>query len=278
MKLLPLLSVALFALPVSAQDPASGAKSTTQDQGVAADQAENMFLKAFYLERGPGRRSAEAIELYKKFLDTAPSSKYAGEAARNTINLLNRGGAKTEDVDAFKTKYAAIVKNLDLSQPADAGAEPGQRGRGQGGQGGQGQRGPSVDEIKAQLEKAKADKNEAEITRLTAELKAAEERQARRGQGGGQGGAGGRRGMGAMTKPITEMNEEELGQFEQMSQFFDRRITQMRDNGQAENADKAQAAYKKMKDALTAGKKEEAEAARLELTKLLPPMRRGGGI
>jgi hypothetical protein len=244
-----------------------------------ADQAENMFLKAFYLEARARTRQRRGDRALQEILRHRPElEKYAGEAARNTINLLNRGGRKTEDVDAFKTKYAAIVKNLDLSQPADAGAEPGQRGRGQGGQGGQGQRGPSVDEIKAQLEKAKADKNEAEITRSRPSSRPP--RSVRPGVARVAVRAEPRppRPMGAMTKPITEMNEEELGQFEQMSQFFDRRITQMRDNGQAENADKAQAAYKKMKDALTAGKKEEAEAARVELTKLLPPMRRGGGI
>lgn len=283
MKLTALLSAAMLSLPILAQDHA-GATPTKQDVP-AAEPAENtMFYRAYYLERGE-RRSDEAIALYKKFLEAAPKSRYAGKAAANTLALLNRAG-KVEDADAFKTKYAEVLKNADVSGPSDAGAGDaagaGRGQRGAGGPGGQGGNRPNLDELKKQLEKAKADGKEEDAKKLEEQIKRIEEMRAAgggRGQGG-QGGQGGRRGMGMMgNKPITEMNDEEIGQLEQGLERMGGMMTQrMRDNGQGDLADKLDAATKKLKDALVAGKKEDAEAARQELMKLMPNRRGGGGV
>lgn len=285
MKLTALFSAALLALPIYAQDKAIATTPPKQDTP-AAEPAENaMFYRAYYLERGE-RRGDEAIALYKKFLEAAPKSRYAGKAAANTLALLNRAG-KVEEADAWKAKYADVLKNADVAGPADAPpvGDPGAGragGRGAGGVGGPGGGARmNLDELKKQLEKAKADGNAEEAKRLEDQIKRMEERAAGRGQGGqgGPGGqGGGRRGMGAFNKPITEMNDEEIGQMQQGLDRMGGMMTQrMRDNGQGEQADKLEAAIKKLKDSITAGKKDEAEAARLELMKLMPGRRGGGG-
>ncbi|MCC6670698.1 MAG: hypothetical protein IT458_06540 [Planctomycetes bacterium] len=238
-----LTALTILALPLAAQEadapkPMKAPAPAAQVQ--ASAEAENLLFRAFWLDRSE-RRAPEAIELYKKFLEQAPNHRHASTAAGYTLNLLNRTG-KTEDAEAFKTKYAALLKNVEARPGvADAGegrpqpeGRPGAGGRGEG-RGGEGR--PQ----------------------------------------GGAGGAGGRRGgaMGLMQKPITEMTDEELtqvqGGLERMTGMLDR----MREMGRAEDADKMEAQLKKFGESLKAGKKDEAEKARQELIKLFP--RRGGG-
>ena len=113
-----------------------------QDAGAPAD-AENMFYKAFYLEKGQ-RDFAGAMALYEQFLTKAPEHKLAAEAAKQQDRLLDATG-KTKERDAFKAKYekllgavAAAPAPTPATQERPAGERP---ARGQGGQqGGQGGR------------------------------------------------------------------------------------------------------------------------------------------
>jgi len=91
---------ALFALalPLCAQAPSA--------------EAENMFYKAFYLEKG-ARDYSGAMDLYTKFLTAAPDHKLAPTAARMQFDLLNRTG-RTKERDEFQLKY----KDLLAAAPA----------------------------------------------------------------------------------------------------------------------------------------------------------------
>ena len=122
-----------LALPICAQDP-------------AASQVENVFYKAYYLEKGQ-RDFAGAMTLYEQFLEKAPEHKLAQEAALLHFRLLDRTG-KTKERDAFREKYAKLLGNVadaparaERSEEAeDAGDRPARGERGQRGQRG-GQRG-----------------------------------------------------------------------------------------------------------------------------------------
>lgn len=266
-----LTTLAFLSLPLVAQEGSDTPKPIKAEQP-AANEAENVLFRAFWLDRNE-RRFAEAVELYKSFLEKAPNHRYAGRAANYALQLLNRNG-KPEEADAFKTKYAAILKTADIKGPEDA--APAERpGAGGPPAGNRGNR-PNVDELRKQLEKAKADGNAEEAKKLEEQIKAIEERRAGRGAGGVGGGQGrGRGGMGAMQKPVAEMNDEEIGQLQTFADRMSGMMAErMRQNGQGEQADKLEAEAKKMVEALKAGKKEDAEKARQELMKLMP--RRGG--
>lgn len=250
---------AALALPVLAQDPRPA--SAPAVQAVSAE-TENMFYRAFYLERGE-KRGAEALPLYEKFLAAAPNHRFAKKAAESCIAILNQDG-KIEEADKVREKYAAILRRPAAAEgAAEAPAAPERPGRGQRGEGapGRGQMTPEaraerVAELKKQLEEAKAAGNDEQVARLERMIQMME---SGRGGAGGQGGRGGR-GMGIFgdTK-LADMTDEQLGQFksglDQMSGFIDR----MRDNGQAERADQLEKSISQIKKHLEEGKKDEAQ-------------------
>jgi len=96
-----------LALPLVAQEPAS--------------QAEAVFYKAYYLEKGQ-RDFAGAMALYTKFLDEAPTHKLAKEAAKLQFRLLDRTG-KTKERDAFQAKYKDLIGTMTAG--ATRAARPG---------------------------------------------------------------------------------------------------------------------------------------------------------
>lgn len=274
--------LALLGGTVVAQDtpPVMTRQAPAQDQST---EAENLFYKAFFLDRGRSQRDA-AVTLYTQFLEKAPNHSYAKLAAQNAHILLNRDG-KSEEASAFRNKYATLLDaDANRNDAGDAAAGratggPGQRGeRGQRPQRGEGRRAmPNMEELQAELTKAKEAGDEAKVKELEGQIQRIEQFRQRGGQRG-QGGQGGRGGaFGLLQRKVTELSDEEIGQLTQgldrMSGFIDR----MRDNGQDEQANKLEKSITSFKKALADGNKEEAEKIRTEITANMPRFGRGRG-
>lgn len=246
-----------LALPVLAQDP------------VATD-AEVLFYKAYYLEKGP-KDHAAAMELYQKFLDKAPEHKLAAEAAKQQYRLLDQTG-KSKERDAFKAKYEKLLGNV---QPAPAGGETARGGGARGEGGGRPDMQARIAELEKQLEKAKADGNAEEVKRLEQQLE-----RARQGGGRGQGGPGGRGGlMGLLRsdKALKDMSAEEIGQIKESLKGASTMIERFREMGNEELADKFEGGVSALQKALDANDMEAAQKAIDEVKKAMPQGGRGRG-
>ena len=263
------LASALLALslPLFAQDP-------------AAAPADTMFYKAFYLEKGQ-RDFEGAMQLYQKFLESAPEHKFAAEAAKQQFALLEKMG-KTKERDAFKAKYEKLLGNIASAPPAAGGATAGGDGprgeRGQGGGAGRMDPAARMAELEKQLEKAKADGDAEAQKRLEQQIERMKQGGGR-GQGGpGQGGGmrGGLMGMLRGTKKIAEMNDEEITQLKDGIGQASGMIDMMRERN-PEQADKLEKGVAELKKALDAGNKEDAQKAMDALREAMPQRRRGGG-
>jgi hypothetical protein len=265
-----------LALPLAAQDP-------------AAAEAEAMFYKAYYLERGP-RDFAGAMTLYEQFLAKAADHKLASEAAGRQFSLLNATG-KTKERDAFKAKYEKLLGNAanapapaagDGDRPARGG--DGERrggGAGAGGPGGRGDMAARITELEKQLEKAKADGNAEEQKRLEGEI--ARMRQGGRGgAAGGPGGAGGNRGRGglmaAMNKKVAEMTAEELTSLKDGLGNATRLVDMVKQSDE-EKGKRLETNIASLKKALEANNLEDAQKAIDAIKPDMPTFggRRGGG-
>jgi len=248
-----------LALPILAQDP------------VATD-AEVLFYKAYYLEKGP-KDHAAAMELYQKFLDKAPEHKLATEAAKQQYRLLDQTG-KSKERDAFKAKYEKLLGNI---QPAPAGGEAARGGAGRGEGGARPDMQARIAELEKLLEKAKADGNAEEVKRLEQQLERA--RQGGRGQGG-PGGAGGRGGVMRLLgsdKALKDMSAEEIGQIKEGLAGATTMVDRIRDMGNEEMADKLEDGIGALQKALDANDMEAAQKAVDELKKVMPQGGRGRG-
>lgn len=244
-----------LALPVLAQDP-------------TATDAEVLFYKAYYLEKGP-KDHAAAMELYQKFLDKAPEHKLAAEAAKQQYRLLDQTG-KSKERDAFKAKYEKLLGNI---QPAPAGGDAARGGGARGEGGGRPDMQARIAELEKQLEKAKADGNAEEVKRLEQQLERA--RQGGRGQGG-PGGRGAWMRL-ASEKALKDMSAEELGQVKEGIAQQAQNLERMRDNGMAEMADKLEPGLTALQKALDGNDMEAAQKAIDELKKIMPQGGRGRG-
>jgi TolA-binding protein len=278
MKFRAFVFAAGLVLPAAAQEK----------EKVPAAEAEVLFLRAFYLDKGE-RRFDEAVELYRKFLDAAPDHRYAAPAARNAFGLLNRTG-KVEEANKLREAHAKLLDRVPVADrepgagaQAGAGDRPGARGGGAGAEPAAGQAdarreqmAQRLADLKERLETARNEGDEQQVERLTAQIKRLEEAIAGGGAGRGPGagrGAGGGRG-GQPQKPLTEMSAEELASFqERMKPLVERMVARLRENGDDAGADKLNASYEKAIGLIKEGKLEEAEKIRAELT---PRRRRGG--
>ena len=248
-----------LALPILAQDP------------VATD-AEVLFYKAYYLEKGP-KDHAAAMELYQKFLDKAPEHKLATEAAKQQYRLLDQTG-KSKERDAFKAKYEKLLGNI---QPAPAGGEAARGGAGRGEGGARPDMQARIAELEKLLEKAKADGNAEEVKRLEQQLERT--RQGGRGQGG-PGGAGGRGGVMRLLgsdKALKDMSAEEIGQIKEGLAGATTMVDRIRDMGNEEMADKLEGGIAALQKALDGNDMEAAQKAVDELKKVMPQGGRGRG-
>jgi len=268
-----------LALPLCAQDP-------------AAAQAENMFYKAYYLEKG-ARDFAGAMSLYEQFLAQAPGHKLAGEAARQQFALLDKTG-KTKERDAFRSKYEKLLGNAVAvagdapATPAPAAdARPGRPAAGGGVAAGERpDMAAQLAELEKQIEKAKAEGNDEEVRRLSQRLERMKQMGAGGrgpGQGGpGQGGpgqAGGRMGgMGALMggKKLSEMSDEELGAFKEGFAAMETMMGRMKERMEPEQAKKMEGNLEALKKGLDGGKLDDAQKALDALREALPQRRRGG--
>lgn len=260
-------------------------------QASTANEIENTFYKAFYLEKGE-RDFAGAMALYEKFLAAAPEHRLAKVAAQQQFALLQRAG-KASASEAFAQKHGALLGGTPVAsetgtRPADAGAgaegdRPGRPGRGEGqgrpgrgeGQaGGFGGRGGDLEarvkELEAALAKAKEEGNEEQIAQLERQLtriKQMAERGAgaggQGGQGGGPGGQGGGRmgGRGFGQVKFAEMNEEQLTQFGERLDMMGQMVERMRENGQEERAKAIETGIADVKKALADKKLDDAQKA-----------------
>lgn len=268
----------LFAATLVAQGDTPRA-APAQDTAAAA-QAENMFYRAFFLDRGE-RRPKEALELYTKFLEVAPAHRYAGRAAQGGLTILNNEG-RMEEAEKFKAKFASQLRNVSTGD-ARPEARPDARPEGAPAAA----NAARLKELKDQLEKAKEEGDEQATRRLERQIRMLESGQGGRGMGGeGRPGAegrpgGGRAGAGGILggKKLTEMNDEELASFKTGLANTGRMAERMRENGMAEQADRLEGSIKKVKDLLEAGKKEEAQKALEEMRAGMGGGRagRGGG-
>lgn len=261
-----------LALPLIAQD---GGNS-------AAPDAETMFYKAFYLEKGQ-RDFAGAMALYEQFLAKAPEHKLAGEAARQQFRLLDATG-KTKERDAFKAKYEKLLGNVAAAAPTPAVQERPARGeggerpaRGEGGaQGGRPDMAARMAELEKKLADAKAAGNADEVKNLEQQIERMKS-MGNRGQGGPGGGRGRGGLMGALMggKPVAEMSDEELGQLKSGIEQSSQMIEMMRERN-PEQADKLEKGVAELKKALDAGDKAGAQTA-LDALKSAMPARGGRG-
>ncbi|MBL8726742.1 MAG: hypothetical protein JNK49_22060 [Planctomycetes bacterium] len=260
-----------LALPLCAQDSTN-----------AAAQAEGMFYKAFYLEKGP-RDFAGAMALYEQFLAAAPGHKLATEAAKQQFNLLDKTG-KTKERDAFRAKYEKLLGNAVAvagdapgaapAAPAGAGEGRPQRGEGEARGPGGGRFDPAAQqaELEKQIEKAKADGNEEEVKRLTQRL----ERIKQMAAGGVRPGQGGR-GMGVFgNKKLADMTAEEMTQFKDGLGMMEGMLDRMRERMDAEQVKKLEENLGALKKHLDAGKVEDAQKALDAVRELMPRRQRGG--
>lgn len=292
-----------LALPVLAQDP-------------AAAQAENMFYKAFWLEKGP-RDFAGAMSLYEQFLAKAPEHALAKEAAKQQFNLLHKTG-KTKEAEAFAQKHekllgknpvAAVSGDAEPAAPrgegrapdaaGGAGAAPGRPGRGEGARGegapgAGGMRGNPQErlaELEKQLAQAKEEGNEEAVRRLSAQIERIKAMGEGRGAGAGgpgagrgegPGAAGGRRGGmgGGMfgTKKLTEMTPDELTQFKDGVGRMEGLIERMGERLGEEQRKALETNLDALKKSLDANKLDDAQKALDKIREAMPMGgRRGGG-
>jgi hypothetical protein len=271
-----------LALPVLAQNQSNPANTN-------ATEAENVFYKAFWLEKGEHNR-LEAMALYEKFLSMAPDHPKAKIAAQNQFALLNLAG-QTKEAEAFAQKYGKLLGGNAQVTPGDAGAAPRGEGAGAGGgrrgagggapQGQPGVRQPAtpeqIKELEAKLAKAKEEGNTEEAAQLERQLqraKAPADGQGRRGQGG-QGQGRGRGVFGPDTKKFADMTPEEMTQFQQGLDRVSNQIDRLRENGMEERAKTLEEGVAAIKKALNDKKLDDAQKA---FDKLRESMgRRGGG-
>lgn len=275
-------AAALFALalPLAAQD--------------AAATAENLFYKAYWMEKGE-RDFAAAMTLYDQFLSQAPEHRLAKQAATFQFDLLTRSG-KTKDAEAFAKKYEKLLGNVAVGAPARADGE----GRGRGGEGRGEGRGPGaagggdmaarLAELKKQLEEAKAAGDTEKVAQLENRIRRMEQMAQGGGAGGqggqggpgqrGQGGPGGRRGgilfgdtklADASPEDITALKER-LGNMEPM-------LERMRENMPEDKMKSLEEGITALKKALDENKMEDAQKALDKVRENMPRMggRRGGG-
>lgn len=266
------IASALFALalPLAAQSP-------------TAQEAEVMFYKAFYLEKGQ-RDFVGAMALYEEFLQKAPEHKFAAEAAKANFKLLNSTG-KTKERDAFKAKYAKLIGDAANEQPAaDSRPGPGRnapggdegRGAGPGGPGGRMDPQARLAELEKQLAKAKADGDTDTQKRLEQQI----ERTKQMGERGaaGQGRArGGLFGLLAGDKKFADMTDEEKTNLQKGVEQSTTMIDRMRENGQDDLADKLETNVAALKKALEAKDDAAAQKAIDALKESFGGMRRPGG-
>lgn len=269
-----------LALPLCAQDN-------------TAAQAENLFYKAYYLEKG-ARDFAGAMSLYEQFLAQAPGHKLASEAARQQFALLDKTG-KTKERDAFRSKYEKLLGNAvavagdapAAPAPATADSRPARPAAGDAGAaGGRPDMAAQIAELEKQIEKAKAEGNDEELRRLSQRL----ERMKQMGAGGrgpgqagpGQGGPGGAGRMGGMAalmggKKLSEMSAEELTTFKEGLGAMETMMGRMVERMEPEQAKKFESNMDALKKGLDAGKMDDAQKALDALREVLPRGRRGGG-
>jgi len=252
-------------------------------QEPAAAPAENLFYKAYWLEKGE-RNFAEAMTLYDQFLAQAPEHRLAKFAATNQFELLTRAG-KTKDADAFAKKYEKLLGSVATGAPAraeggdrPAGGAP-ERGDGARGEGG-GRRGnfdpqARMAELKKQLEDAKAAGDTEKVAQLEARIKQME--QMAQGGGAGQGG-GGRRGGFGQAVEFAKMDKAALDQFKterltQMSAMVER----LKENGMEDRAKQVEESITSLKKALDDNKLDEAQKIYDKMREGMGRRRGGGG-
>lgn len=260
------IASALFALalPLAAQTP-------------TAPEAELMFYKAFYLEKGQ-RDFVGAMALYEEFLQKAPDHKFAAEAAKANFKLLNSTG-KTKERDAFKAKYAKLIGDAANEQPA-ADSRPGPGRNAPGGDEGRGPGGrmdpqARLAELEKQLEKAKADGDTDTQKRLEQQIERTKQ-MAERGPGQGRA-RGGLFGLLAGDKKFADMTDEEKANLQKGVEQSTTMIDRMRENGQDDLADKLETNVAALKKALEAKDDAAAQKAIDALKESFGSMRRPGG-
>lgn len=266
-----------LALPAFAQEPAANTAP------------ENLFYKAFWLERGSDTRDpAQAMVLYEKFLAAAPDHELAPKAATFQFELLTRTG-KVAEAQAFAKKYEKLLGNVAVGNPERGAGERGageRGGRGEGARGAGGRRGNPEErlaELRKELEEAKASGDDERVAQLEQQI-ARIERMAR-GGAGGAGGAGGERGGrgGFRNNPLfgnaklADLSAEELEQFktglDDMGPMMDRFRERMTDE-QRKAFDENMAALKK---ALAANDLDAGQKAVDKLRENMPRRGRGRG-
>ena len=265
-----------LALPMAAQD--------------ASVATENLFYKAFYLEKGT-RDFAGAMALYEQFLNEAPTHKLASEAAKQQFALLDKTG-KNKERDAFKAKYEKLLGNAVAvaPKPADgAGERPaGERGeRGERPAGGEGRQrmdpAARIADLEKQIEAAKAEGKEEDVKRLTTQLERAKQMGAGgRGPGGqgGPGGAGGRMGgMGALfgNTKLADMSAEDLAKLKESVGAMEGVPEMMKQRLSEEQVKSFETGLATLKKSLADNKLEDAQKAIDEMRAAMPQRRRGGG-
>jgi hypothetical protein len=271
-----------LALPILAQD--------------AATQPENIFYKAFYLEKGT-RDFAGAMALYEQFLTVAPTHKLAMEAAKQEFALLDKTG-KNKERDAFRVKYEKLLGNAvavgtgatDAPRPAGEAGERGERGeRGEGrapGAGGRMDPAARLAELEKQIAAAKAEGNEEQVKTLTQRLERMKQMAAGGGAGGrgpgGQGGPGGGR-MGGMralfgNTKLADMKAEDIATLKESVDAMEGVPEMMKQALSEEQVKTFETSLETLKKGLADNKLEDAQKA-LDAMKAVMPQRRqrGGG-
>lgn len=263
-------ATALFALalPVLAQD-------------AQAVPAENLFYKAYWLEKGE-RNFAEAMSLYDQFLQQAPEHRLAKQAATFEFDLLTRAG-KTKEAEAFAKKHEKLLGSVAVGAPTRQAPEGEGRGRGEGrgegrGAGGGGDMQARLADLKKQLEEAKA----AGDTEKAAQLEQRIKRMEQMAQGGGPGGPGGGQGGRGMRNPLfgnqklADMSADELAQFKEGLANMEPMLERMRERLTEEQAKAVDENLAALKKALADNKLEDAQKAVDKIRENMP-RRRGGG-
>jgi len=254
MMLRSLLSIALLAGSAAAQDVTS-----------AAD-AENMFYRAFYLHRGE-RRLGAAVELYQKFLQTAPHSRFAPRALRDAVALLQQAGkkdaaaelqAKYGSKDAAASRESGDKKDRAADRPARADAPAGEARKLTDDE--KSQMRDRIAGLKERLANAEAAGEADAVERLKRQL----ERAQRQLESGVMRGREDRRNRGGrrerMAMKFSEMSDAEIKErLQRIESFRGRMIERLRASDGDEVADKMEKQWKEMKKALADGKKEKAQ-------------------
>jgi hypothetical protein len=274
---------------------------SAQDQDPVKKADESIFHKAFYLDRG-ARDYEAAAPLYRSFLTANADSKLAPEAARSLVQLLHRVG-KSDEANALAEQYSGLLKKAtDARREVGSEGAPERGGdRRAGRRGGEtdapaGDRPPmdaealaaatkELEDLKAQLAKAKESGDEEAIADLERQVSRTERRLQfmRAGGPGGMGGGGpgrggqgrGGRGFGGLgtQKPFVDMTDEERSQWLENSGDVIGRMTEMlRNNGSEENANKVEAAFKKVSDLVKENKHADADKEMTEATEMIREM------